>query len=110
MMALLLLGSLGCCSAPAPDRALAKAVIARNCSGCHEVRGVSQAVGRVGPSLSRIGSQQVIAGRLPNSRRNLMRWVTHAQAIEPGGVMPDIPLSRRQAAAVADYLYSLDAR
>ena len=94
--------------AEADTTALARQVIAEHCGICHEVPGVVQARGNVGPSLEGIGTRQVIAGRLPNSRENLIRWITHAQSISPGSAMPDIPLSPQQAGAVADYLYSLD--
>ncbi|WP_305098017.1 c-type cytochrome [Croceibacterium aestuarii] len=87
---------------------LAKQVIADHCGLCHTVPGVIQAHGKVGPNLEGIGRREVIAGKLPNSRPNLLRWITHAQTIAPGSAMPDIPLTPEQANAVADYLYSLD--
>jgi cytochrome c1 len=87
---------------------LAKAVIGAHCGACHEVPGVRTARGRVGPSLAGIGKRQIIAGKLANSRPNMVRWITHAQSIAPGSAMPDIPLSQQQANAVADYLYTLD--
>lgn len=93
-----------------PDRhALAKAVIARHCAACHSVAGIGSATGRTGPVLDRIGSQQIIGGRLTNSRENMIAWITHAHTIAPGGAMPDIPLSRHEAGAVADYFYALDS-
>jgi mono/diheme cytochrome c family protein len=101
----ILLALAGC----ANDRhAIARQIIADHCGACHLVPGVAKAAGRVGPSLAGIARQQVLAGRLPNSRANMLRWITKAQAVEPGNVMPDIPLTRRQANAVADYLYTLD--
>ncbi|WP_423141752.1 c-type cytochrome [Parablastomonas sp. CN1-191] len=95
------------CARGARDE-LARQTIAANCGACHTVPGVGTARGKVGPSLAGIGSRQVIAGRLPNSRANMLHWITHAQSVEPGSVMPDIPLTPAQAGAVADYLYSLD--
>ena len=105
-MSLTLLALAGC--APHHDRAAVKALIASQCGGCHVVPGVKRAVGRVGPRLTDIAHQQLIAGRLPNSRANLALWITHAQEIDPGGAMPAIPLSAGQAAAVADYLLHPD--
>jgi mono/diheme cytochrome c family protein len=93
---------------PGDDADVARGVIAANCSVCHTVPGVPQARGNVGPNLAGVGRRQVIAGKLPNSRPNLIRWISHAQDISPGSAMPDIPLTQAQAEAVADYLYSLD--
>jgi len=101
--------ALAACAADPPHRdAMARAAIADHCGACHRVPGVAQATGRVGPDLAGIGQQQVIAGQLPNSRANMMLWITHAQLVSPGSVMPNIALSPAQADAVADYLYSLD--
>ena len=83
-------------------------MIASHCAACHTVPGVRTAQGKVGPSLEGIGARQVVGGRLPNSRANMIRWITHAQSVSPGSVMPDIPLTPAQANAVADYLFTLD--
>jgi len=94
--------------AQADDHRLARRVIAAQCGACHTVPGVATAKGEVGPDLSGIGQRQLLAGRLPNSRPNLIRWITSAQSISPGSAMPNIPLTPEQAGAVADYLLSLD--
>jgi mono/diheme cytochrome c family protein len=108
LIALALLPLAACGHAGGPNAALARQTIADHCSACHTVPGVAQAKAQVGPDLAGIGKQQVIAGRLPNSRENMIRWITNAQSVSPGSVMPDIPLTPDQAQAVADYLYSLD--
>lgn len=92
-----------------PDRFTdAKAIIASNCGSCHSVPGVGGANGMVGPPLNGIARRQVIAGYFPNSRQNMLRWVTHAQSMLPKNAMPDTGLTPRQANRVADYLYTLD--
>jgi mono/diheme cytochrome c family protein len=100
----------GACQREGHEEQLARAVIATHCSACHTVPGVANAVGRVGPALDRIGNQQLIAGRLPNSRANLAWWIGHAQEVAPGVAMPDLALSERQAGAVADYLLRMDPK
>ncbi len=100
--------SLGACGDAPDGHDLAKAEIGEHCGACHTVPGVRTARGQVGPNLAGIGEQQVIAGKLPNSRPNMIRWITHAQSITPGSAMPDIPMSQEEAGAIADYLYSLD--
>lgn len=72
------------------------------------VPGVREARGRVGPSLAGIARRQVIAGYFPNSRENLVRWISHPQAMLPRNAMPDTGLTPHQANVVADYLYTLD--
>ncbi len=108
LIAVLLLPLAACNGGDDAGRRLAKQTIAAHCAACHTVPGVAQATGTVGPGLAGIGRRQVIAGTLPNSRPNMLRWITHAQTISPGTAMPDIPLTPKQAQAVADYLYSLD--
>jgi len=108
LIALAALPLAACGHAGGASADLARQTIADHCGACHTVPGVAQARGRVGPDLRGIGKQQIIAGTLPNSRANMIRWITHAQSVSPGSVMPDIPLTAAQAQAVADYLYSLD--
>lgn len=86
----------------------AKGIIATQCGSCHMVPGVGGANGMVGPPLRGIAKRQVIAGYFPNSRQNMLRWITHSQSMLPGNAMPDTNLSAEQANRVADYLYTLD--
>jgi cytochrome c len=83
-------------------------LIADRCGACHIVPGVAGANGRVGPSLAGIGRQQIIAGNFPNSRPAMTAWISRPQSLLPGNAMPDTGLTPEQAAAVADYLYTLD--
>lgn len=98
-------------AAHAGDRyAEAKQIIAAQCAACHTVPGVAGAVGTVGPSLKGIARQQIIAGKLPNSRANMMRWLMHPQQVAPGNAMPEMGLTPDQARKVAAYLFTLDKR
>lgn len=38
----------------------------------------------------------------------LTRWIENPQALLPGNAMPTTGLSHDQAAAIADYLYTMD--
>ena len=87
---------------------LAKTLIADHCAACHRVPGVAVAQGRVGPSLAHIGQQQMIAGYFANTPDMLTRWIENPQALLPGNAMPTMGLSHDQAAAIADYLYTMD--
>ena len=82
-----------------------KLIQAFGCGACHSIGGISGADGEIGPPLSDIGQRRYIAGRLPNTPANLVRWIRHPQEIEPGSVMPDLGLSEPQARDVVAYLY-----
>ncbi|MGI8841779.1 MAG: c-type cytochrome [Caulobacteraceae bacterium] len=77
------------------------------CGACHEIPGVPQAVGLVGPPLTHFSRRTMIAGVLPNTPGNLIRWIRYPQSVVPGNAMPDSSLSEAQTRDVAAYLYSL---
>lgn len=94
----------------ADPHAAAKALIATQCSACHRVPGVPEAVGDMGPSLKGIAKQPLIAGNLPNNQANMIRWLMHPQQVSPGSAMPDLGLTEDQARALTAYLYTLDEK
>lgn len=64
--------------------------LSKPCGFCHTIRGTI-AGGRVGPDLTHFGSRREIAANmLPNNDANLMAWVTHAQSLKDGAMMPNI--------------------
>ncbi len=64
--------------------------LSKPCGFCHTIRG-TVAGGRVGPDLTHIGSRRGLAGNMmENNDANLMAWVTHAQSLKHGSMMPDI--------------------
>lgn len=77
------------------------------CGACHIVPGVSGARGLVGPPLYFWGDRTMIAGELPNTPDNLIRWLENPKAVEPKNAMPDLGLSNEQATDIAAYLYTL---
>lgn len=77
------------------------------CGACHTIPGIADADGLVGPPLTRFARRTYIAGELPNTPPNLIRWIRDPPAVEPGTAMPELGLSRRQATDVAAYLYTL---
>lgn len=82
--------------------------IAAGCGGCHAVRG-TQAVGRIGPDLSRVGARRFLAaGALRNDPAGIARFVADPQAVKPGILMPPFAnLDGEERAALAAYLTSL---
>lgn len=77
------------------------------CGACHTIPGIYTARGVVGPPLLSFGQRTIIAGQLPNSPGNLVRWITNPVAVEPGTAMPDLGVTTAQAQDMAAYLYTL---
>lgn len=77
------------------------------CGSCHTIPGIRAADGVVGPPLFFFSRRTYIAGQLPNTPENLVRWIRDPQAIEPGTAMPSVGLDEQQARDVAAYLYTL---
>lgn len=77
------------------------------CGSCHIIPGKAGGIGLVGPSLKGIGERAVIAGYLPNTPAEMVRWLKSPQSVLPRSIMPDMGLTDRQAADVAAYLYTL---
>lgn len=77
------------------------------CSTCHAIPGVPGADGMVGPSLDRIASRTYLAGRLPNTPENLLRWIREPQSISPGTAMPQMGVTEQDGRDIAAYLYTL---
>jgi cytochrome c1 len=62
----------------------------------------------VAPPLDAFARRTFIAGILPNTPANLVRWVVDPQAVDPRTAMPKLGLTQAQAQDVAAYLYTLD--
>lgn len=83
-------------------------VISRTgCGSCHLIPGIANADGMVGPSLAGFARRTTVAGMLPNTPDNLVRWVRFPQAVVPGNAMPNMGLSEAEARDVAAYLRTL---
>jgi cytochrome c len=76
------------------------------CGGCHSVRGVPQAQGKVGPPLDGVAGRAIIAGKLENEPANLRRWIEDPQAVMPGTAMPDLGVSPAEARDITAFLYT----
>lgn len=99
--------------APAPQPATAEQqrgyaiVTGQQCAACHAITG-TPAFGTVGPDLTRVASRATLAaGKLPDTRAWLARWIADPQSIKPGNRMPNVPLSQPDLQAVTAYLETL---
>ncbi len=80
---------------------------AYGCGACHIIPGIRNARGLVGPPLILFAERTMVAGEIPNTPDNLVKWVQNPPSIEPNTAMPDLGLSQAQAQDIAAYLYTL---
>ena len=74
------------------------------CHSCHRIEGVVGPKIDVGPALVDLRKRKYIAGVLPNTRDNLVRWIVDPHAVVPDSLMPDLNVAMADAEAMADYL------
>lgn len=89
---------------PARGRSLIRSY---GCSSCHTIPGVPGADRKVGPPLAGIAERMFVAGVLPNSPANLIRWIEDPKEVDPETAMPDVGVTTRDARDIAAYLYTL---
>jgi cytochrome c1 len=99
--------SIGTGGDPARGREL---IVHYGCGSCHSIPGIREARGLVGPPLILFGRRTFIAGQVPNTPDQLVRWLLDPTAIEPGTAMPKLGLSEQDARHIAAYLYTLRSR
>jgi cytochrome c len=90
-----------------PERGRA-AVRKYGCTSCHIVPGVRGPQGLVGPPLTSMGGRMYLAGALPNTPENLVRWIRHPQEVRRPNVMPDMGVTEEDGRDIAAYLYTLE--
>jgi cytochrome c1 len=57
--------------------------------------------------LGQIASRVYIAGVLPNTPENMIRWILNPQTVDPLTAMPNVGLTAAAARDIASYLYTL---
>jgi cytochrome c len=77
------------------------------CVSCHTIPGVRGADALVGPPLTGIASRAYIAGVLPNTPDNMMRWIRDPQSVDSLTAMPNTGVTANDARDIAAYLYTL---
>lgn len=94
----------------APDDTIERGRIAMQqygCISCHVIPGVTGAKKEVGPSLAGIASRSYIAGVLPNTTENMVRWLRFPQEVDPLTAMPPLGVNEQDARDMAAYLKQL---
>jgi mono/diheme cytochrome c family protein len=77
------------------------------CSACHTIPGITSSSPHVGPPLAGIGGRSLIAGKLPNSPDNMVRWLRHTKEVDPLTAMPELGVNEKDARDIAAYLATL---
>jgi cytochrome c2 len=85
----------------------AAAIAHYGCGSCHTIRGISGANALVGPPLTGFGSRSYVAGVLPNTPDNVIRWIQDPKAVDDKTAMPKLGVSAKDAADIAAYLYEI---
>jgi cytochrome c2 len=89
------------------DPRAGRALIARyGCASCHQIKGIAHADSQVGPPLDQIRARGYIAGVLPHTADNLIKWIQHPRQVVPNTAMPELGVSQAEARDMAAYLYS----
>jgi len=74
------------------------------CDNCHRMEGIVGPKTFVGPSLENWPQRKYIAGVLPNTRENLVRWIRDPHAISPDTLMPNLEVTPEHAEHMARFL------
>lgn len=77
------------------------------CATCHVIPGVVGASRHVGPPLTGIAGRPYIAGVLPNTPANMLRWLRDPTQVDPLSAMPDLGVTEQDARDIAAFLYTL---
>ena len=77
------------------------------CNACHKIPGVTGSDVHVGRSLGGLAARKFIAGSLPNTQDNLVRWIRNPQQVDPHTAMPMQGVTEQDALDISAYLLSL---
>ena len=74
------------------------------CNACHTIPGVTGSDVYVGRPLTDLARRKFIAGHLPNTQENLMRWIMDPQSIDANTAMPMQGVTPQDALDISAYL------
>ena len=108
-------GTAAQCAVPAATTALRKPSIERGraavtqyaCNACHNVPGVTGSDVNVGPPLAGIAGRALIAGAVPNTLAQMVRWLRDPRSIDPETTMPAMQVNEQDAHDIAAFLATL---
>ena len=100
--------SAGASASGDPDAGL-RAMHQYACATCHVIPGLTGATQEVGPPLRGMATRAYIAGMLPNTTGNMVRWLMFPQRVSVRTAMPDLGVKEGDARDIAAYLATLTA-
>lgn len=74
------------------------------CNACHTIPGVTGSDVYVGRPLDGLSKRKFIAGRLPTTEENLVRWIMDPQSVDPESAMPRQGVTAQDALDISAYL------
>lgn len=90
------------------DTEKGKSAITRyGCATCHTIPGIKGADALVAPSLEHVASRSYVAGVLPNTPSNVIRWIQNPPGVDHQTAMPNLGVTDTDARDIASYLYTL---
>jgi cytochrome c oxidase subunit II len=79
-----------------------------SCIGCHSIRGLPNAGGKVGPELTHFASRFTFAGSMfRRDADHVAKWLDNPPERKPGSIMPDLPLTEDMIAKLVEFLMRL---
>ncbi|GAC1409429.1 MAG: cytochrome c oxidase subunit II [Actinomycetota bacterium] len=79
-----------------------------SCIGCHTLRGIPAAQGRIGPELTHFFSRSTFAGSILDvNAENLTKWLQNPPGIKPGSIMPNYHIPQDAIQQLVAFLLSL---
>jgi mono/diheme cytochrome c family protein len=75
------------------------------CENCHRIDDLVGPDTHIGPPLTQWSKRKYIAGVLPNTRENLVRWIVAPHEVSPATLMPDLGVPPAHAREMAAYLF-----
>ena len=78
------------------------------CNACHKVPGITGSDVHVGPPLSGMARRERIAGAVPNTEEQMVRWIRDPRSIDPQTTMPSMQVNAQDARDIAAFLATLD--
>jgi cytochrome c2 len=76
--------------------------VAKNCSACHRKNSSN-----ICPSLVNFAQKPLIAGKVPNTRDNLRKWLKKPSSIKKGTRMPNLGLADEEIELLIEYIQTL---
>ena len=81
--------------------------ISKACTGCHVIKGIPEAQGKVGPELTYQASNVQIMGVVANTEENLKKYLKDPVKLKPGISMPNQHLTDSEIDALVAFLRTL---